>query len=120
MITHPTAAELHAGLEAVEALDPSDPRGAFLARVADNARATLDREAALGQAAEAAAIARLEQLLDQTGDFAALNAALCNRLRDGRMAPLDPGLLAHLRASLVDQIAIDQPTYSGLAALGAP
>ncbi|WP_255406573.1 hypothetical protein [Caulobacter sp. B11] len=36
------------------------------------------------------------------------------------MAPLDPGLLAHLRASLIDQIAIDQPTYSGLAALGAP
>jgi hypothetical protein len=120
MITHPTAAELQAGLDAVEVLDASDPRGAFLARVADNARATLDREAVQGPAAEAAAVARLQQMLGRSGDFQALNAELCARLRDGRLAPLDAGVQAHLRASLIDQIAIDQPGYSGLAALGGP
>jgi hypothetical protein len=117
MITHPTAAELHEALAAVEAGPPGDARAAFIARVADNARATLEREATLGPAAERAAIERLKALLGADGDFATLNAELCTRLADGRLAPLDPVVLAHLRASVVDQIAIDQPGYSGLAAL---
>ena len=117
MITHPTAAELTQALEAVDTGAPGDPRAAFLARVADNARTTLEREAGLGPAAEAAATARLRALLDMDGDFETLNAELCTRLRDGRLSPLDSALLAHLRASVVDQVAIDQPGYSGLAAL---
>ena len=117
MISHPNAAELREALAAVEAGPPSDPRAAFLARVADNARATLEREAALGPAAEATAVTRLRALLSVDGDFETLNAELCARLRDGRLSPLDPAVLAHLKASVVDQIAIDQPGYSGLAAL---
>jgi len=121
MITHPTAAELRHALAAVETGPQTnlagDARAAFIARVADNARATLEREAALGPAAEAAAVARLRTLLGRDGDFEALNAELCVRLRDGRLAPLDPAVLAHLKASLVDQVAIDQPGYWGLAAL---
>jgi hypothetical protein len=41
-------------------------------------------------------------------------------LRDGSI-PLDmPGLAEHLRATVVNQIAIDQPRYPGLRiALGA-
>ena len=118
MITHPTAAELREALAAIEAGPPSDPRATFLARVADNARATLEREAALGPAAEAAALGRLRALLGLDGDFPTLNAELCARLRDGRLPPLDPALLAHLKAGAIDQIAIDQPGYSGLEALG--
>ena len=53
------------------------------------------------------------------GDHEALNAELCARLADGRLAPLDPAVLAHLKASAVDQIAIDQPTYWGFAALSS-
>ncbi len=117
MITHPTAAELSEALAAVGAGPAGDPRATFLTRVADNARATLEREAALGPAAEAAAVERLRALLGQDGDFGTLNAELCARLRDGRLSPLDPTVLAHLRASVIDQIAIDQPGYSGLAAL---
>jgi len=117
VITHPTAAELAQALDAVEAGPADDPRAAFIARVADNARATLEREAALGAAAQAAAATRLRALLDADGDHEALNNALCARLRDGRLSPLDPAVLAHLKASAVDQIAIDQPGYSGLAAL---
>ena len=105
MITHPTAAELREALAGVEAGPPGD------------ARATLDREAALGPAAEAAAVERLRALLGRDGDFETLNAELCARLRDSRLAPLDPAVLAHLKASLVDQVAIDQPSYWGLAAV---
>jgi hypothetical protein len=119
VITHPTAAELREALAAVETGPPGDPRAAFLARVADNARATLEREAAMGPAAEAAAEERLRALLGVEGDFETLSAELCARLRDGRLSPLDPMVLAHLKASVVDQIAIDQPGYSGLAALQA-
>lgn len=117
MITHPTAAELREALAAVETGAPGDARAVFIARVADNARATLEREAALGPAAEAAGVERLRGLLALDGDFETLNAELCARLRDGRLAPLDPAVLAHLKASVVDQVAIDQPSYSGLAAL---
>ena len=117
MITHPTAAELRDALAAIEAGPPSDPRATFLARVADNARATLERETARGPMAEAAAVDRMRALLGADGDFDTLNAELCARLRDGRLSPLDPMVLAHLKASVVDQIAIDQPGYSGLAAL---
>ena len=117
MITHPTAAELREALAGVEAGPPGDARAAFIARVADNARATLEREAALGPAAEAAAVERLRALLERDGDFETLNAELCARLRDGRLAPLDPAVLAHLKAGALDQVAIDQPSYWGLAAL---
>jgi len=119
MISHPTATEL---TEAVAAFDaetptPGDARHVFLARVADNARATLAREAEQGARLEAEAVERLSALLAMTGDHATLNAELCRRLKDGELAPLDPVLLAHLRATAIGQIAIDQPTYGGLAAL---
>jgi len=119
MITHPTAAELAEALACVETGPPGDARAVFLARVADNARATLARQTDLGPTAEATAVARLRGLLEVDGDFKALNAELCARLTDGRLAALDPAVLAHLRASVMDQIAIDQPGYSGLAALQA-
>lgn len=119
MISHPTAAELSAAIAAfdAEAAAPGDPRQAFLARVADNARATVAREAAQGAALEREAEDRLRTLLGREGDFAALNAALCDALRERRIAPLDPTLLAHLRATAIGQIRIDQPSYGGLEAL---
>lgn len=119
MISHPTAAELGEAIATFEAepVIPGDARQAFLSRVADNARATLAREAEHGARLEAEAVERLKGLLGRTGDFEALNAELCERLRDGRISPLDPALLAHLRATAIGQIAIDQPSYGGLAAL---
>ena len=119
MINHPTAAELSEAVAAFEAepAAPGDARHVFLARVADNARATLAREAEQGARLEAEAVERLHGLLDKTGDYVELNAQLCESLREGRFNPLDPAVLAHLRATAVGQIAIDQPTYGGLAAL---
>lgn len=119
MISHPTADELSEAIAAFDAqpATPGDARHAFLARVTDNARATVAREAELGARLEAEAIERLKALLDRDGDFATLNAALCEAVREGRIAPRDPALLAHLRATAVGQIRIDQPTYGGLEAL---
>jgi len=119
VITCPTAAELQAALIAFDGDDagPTDPRRVFLARVADNARALLDREAALGEAAEAGECARLAALLGVQGDFTDLNRQLCDALRSGAIGPRDPALLAHLRATAIARIAIDQPGYCGLEAL---
>jgi len=119
MISHPTADELAEAIAAFEALEPlpGDARQTFLDRVADNARAILSREADLGARLEAEAIARLGALLGEPGDFADLNARLCEALQAGEIDPLAPELLAHLRATALGQIAIDQPTYGGLEAL---
>lgn len=119
MISHPTAAELSEAIAAFDAQPgaPGDARQAFLARVADNARATVAREAEQGARLEDEAIKRLKALLGQDGDFASLNAALCEALRRGELSPRDPALLAHLRATAIGQIRIDQPTYGGLEAL---
>lgn len=119
MNSHPTAAELRDAIAAFEA-EPAiagDARQAFLTRVADNARATLAREAEHAARLEAEAVERLTKLMDETGDYATLNAKLCEALQDGAIDPQDPALLAHLRATAIGQIAIDQPTYGGLAAL---
>ncbi|WP_299017387.1 DUF6285 domain-containing protein [uncultured Caulobacter sp.] len=119
MISHPTAAELSEAIAAFDAqpATPGDARQAFLARVADNARATVAREAELGAMLEIEAVERLQALLRWDGDFSTLNGALCDALREGRIAPRDPALLAHLRATAIGQIRIDQPTYGGLEAL---
>jgi hypothetical protein len=69
------------------------------------------RELTLGPAAQAAATERLIVVLDYAGEFADLNSELCQRLRDGRMDVATPGLLAALKANVLDQLAIDQPNY---------
>ncbi len=90
-------------------------RTKFLARVAANALDILGRDDAAGVLHRAAQCQRLRALLDREGDLATLNAELVRRLRDGSI-PLDyPGLIEHLRQSVVNQVAIDQPKYSGLA-----
>jgi len=118
VITCPTAAELQTALDAFDGRDvPPDGRHAFLARVADNARALLTREAALGETAEAEETERLSPLLGVEGNYTDLNRQLCEALRSGAIAPRDPALLAHLRATAIARIAIDQPGYCGLEAL---
>jgi hypothetical protein len=46
-----------------------------------------------------------------------MNEELCERLASGALDLQSPGVLDHLRASAIDQVLIDQPGYSGLAAL---
>ncbi|THD77642.1 MAG: protein kinase [Phenylobacterium sp.] len=113
MITHPKPQELtEAVARWIEEIRPSlDPRNAFLARVAANALAAVTRELTMGEQAQAAAVERLEALLGHGGTYAALNWELCEELRAGQMDTATPGLLMALRANVLDQLAIDQPTY---------
>ncbi len=88
-------------------------RTQFLARVASNSLDIVDRELSLGARHRADELARLEALLGMEGDLEALRWALVNSLRDGSCALGDPALIEHLRTTVVNQIAIDQPKYSG-------
>ena len=120
MITHPTAPELiDSVIRFIEerAAPQLKDRDAFLCRVSVNALAAVKREIEQGATAEAAALERLRTLLGGDGDFATLNAALCDGIQDGTIDPLDPAVLAHMKASIIDQVRIDQPQYSGLRTL---
>jgi hypothetical protein len=120
MISHPTAAELTEAVRRFldeQAAPKLEGRDAFLARVAANALAAVERELQLAPAAEAAARQRLVALLGREASYESLNEELCEKLESGEFDLMTPGVLAHLKASTIDQIKIDQPGYSGLAQL---
>jgi hypothetical protein len=113
VIDHPKAEELTVAVARwIDQVRPAlDPRNAFLARVAANALGTVTRELALGPKAEAAATERLAGVLGRQGGHAELTTELCERLRSGELGVATPGLMATLRANVLEQIAIDQPNY---------
>jgi hypothetical protein len=113
VIDHPKAEELTVAVARwIDQVRPAlDPRNAFLARVAANALGTVTRELALGPKAEAAATERLAGVLGRQGGHAELTTKLCERLRSGELGVATPGLMAALRANVLDQLAIDQPNY---------
>jgi hypothetical protein len=89
----------------------------FLARVAANSLDIVQREQALAIPSLVNEEQRLKELFGGTDDSPLglddLRWCLVRALRDGSM-PLDGELLqAHLRATVVNQIAIDQPRYAG-------
>jgi hypothetical protein len=111
----PTAAEL---IEAVagflrEEVQPQlSGRLAFHARVAVNVLELVKRQLALGPAAEAGEGARLAALLGADGPLGDLEAALCERIAAGAVAPSDAKLIEHLWATTLDTLAVDQPNYA--------
>ncbi len=99
-------------------MDETSGRTNFLARVAGNSVDILLREAAVGPRLRELERSMLAALLDEPGESASvwdLRWELVNRLRDGTMALDEPGLAEYLRTSVVNQVAIDQPRYPGLA-----
>jgi len=98
-------------------LRPSiEGRNGFLSLVASNSLEIAKRELTLGPAHLAAEHARLEALLSTRADLDSLRWQLTNGLRSGEIDVDMPGLHSHLRATVVNQVAIDQPKYSGLTA----
>lgn len=89
---------------------------AFHARVASNVLATLLRELEQRPAGEHEEAGRLRKILGATpgSRLETMNRDLCGRIRDGRMDAATPGLFEHLKTTTMDQLAIDQPNYSGL------
>lgn len=95
-------------------------REKFLARVALNALAIVQRDLRESPQAQERAVGRLKSLLVADADYNTLNRALCAAIEKGQFDGCDRGpLLAHLRASAVDRVKIDQPSYSGLTAAEA-
>jgi len=89
-------------------------RTQFLARVAGNSLDIVLRDLAVGHRHRERQVARLRALLGEDGDLDALRRSLVSRLRAGPMSLDHPGLADYLREAVVNQVAIDQPTYSGL------
>ena len=110
----PSAGEL---LEAVreflerEVLPTGEARRQFLARVSVNALAIVERELVLGAAADTRELGRLRALLGQDGELSELNAALAAAIRAGRFDERDGRLMAHLKATTADKLAIANPKY---------
>lgn len=89
---------------------------AFEARVAANALDLVARQLELTAASDADEHRRLVALLGRDGSLAELNRELCARIADGRIAPGDPDLKAHLWATTLAKLAVDQPAYAAYRA----
>jgi hypothetical protein len=89
----------------------------FLARVSGNALDIVQREWQLGVSARALELTKLQMLFGdataQASDLETLRWRLTHALRDGSQALADDKLQDYLRHAVVNQIAIDQPKYSG-------
>lgn len=83
----------------------------FHRKVAANALGIVTRELTQWPAAEAAAVARMQAILGRDGDYAALNLALAEALRDGTVSADDAVVFDHLRRTALDMLAVDQPRY---------
>jgi len=109
----PSAEELIAAVMAFrerEAYGAPSAHDLYLMRVAENVLKIVEREALLKPTAEAAEAARLATLLGPK----AKASDLAKLIRDGAF---DEGtqrraLIAHLKASVADQIAIDNPKWA--------
>jgi len=84
---------------------------AFEARVSVNALELVARQLEHQAKSNAAELKRLEALLGESGPLGALNARLCARIADGSFAVDDPELTAHLWATTLEKLAVDQPGY---------
>ncbi|MEZ5597062.1 MAG: phosphotransferase family protein [Pseudomonadales bacterium] len=85
----------------------------FLARVAGNSLDIVLRDLAVGPQHRAEEKARLRALVGGDGDVKALRTALVEAIRNGSLPLHDTALIEHLRQTVVNQVAIDQPRYSG-------
>ncbi len=88
------------------------PRAKFEMRLTTAAVRLVRRAMELTPLADAAEHKRLSALLMETGDLEQLNRRLCALIGDGALALSTPGLAAHLRATTLEKLAIDQPTYA--------
>lgn len=116
---HPPATELLAAVARFlreELLPNLSGARAFNLRVSINAVGVARRELEQQAAAEEREHRRLTELLGRKADLAALRQELCEKIACGELTLDDPALRTHLRATTIDRLAIDQPTYSAYRA----
>jgi hypothetical protein len=85
----------------------------FRTRVSINVLNTIRRELEMREPQSAAERARLRALLGHDGDSETLSAELSERIRQGAIDLNDGNLRAHLRQSLADALAINNPKWPG-------
>ncbi len=88
----------------------------FQARVAANALEMMKRELDLAPAEDAAEHERLKALLGADGTLYELNLELARRISDNEIDTKSPALIAHLWATTMAKLAVDQPTYAAYQA----
>ena len=84
----------------------------FQTRVTANVLNIVRRELELRGAQAAAERARLSALVGHDGEVERLSAELCELIREGAADLNDPDLRAHVRQSLADALAIDNPRWT--------
>lgn len=84
---------------------------AFHTRVAVNVLKIVERELADGPKLAAEEKARLVSLLGHDDDLDILAEELITAIRGGRMGVDTPGLVEHLRSTVMAKLAIDNPRY---------
>ena len=119
---HPPATELLASVSRFlreELLPFLSGAQAFNLRVSINALELVRRQIEQQDAADKSEHRRLAKLLDTYAELDVLRKQLCEKIARGDIMLDQPALREHLRATIVDRLAIDQPTYSAyLAAVG--
>ncbi len=116
---HPPATELLAAVARFlrdELLPTLTGARAFNLRVSINAIELVRRELDQQGTAEEREHRRLAELLGSNADLATMRNELCEKIARGEVTLDDPALRAHLRATTIDRLAIDQPTYSAYRA----
>ena len=98
-----------------EELAPTLPAGyfRFQTRVTINVLNTVRRELELRAAHAAAERGRLSAMLGRAGEVEEMSAELAGRIRDGGISIDDSGLRTHVRQSLADTLAINNPKWVG-------
>ena len=87
------------------------PRAKFELRLVTAAVQLVRRAMELAPTTDAAERERLSALLAETGGLEQLNHRLCALIRNGALVLSSPGVAAHLKATTLEKLAIDQPTY---------
>ena len=116
---HPPASELLASVSRFlrdELLPTLSGAPAFNLRVSINAIDLVRREIEQQTGADQRERLRLGRLLGSEADLDTMRKELCERIARGELTLAEPALGEHLRATAIDRLAIDQPTYSAYLA----
>jgi len=97
-----------------DVMSQTQGRTQFLARVGGNSLDIVLRDLAVGARHRTEELDRLASLLDQSGSLESQRRTLSRRIRSREIALDSDALKFHLRQTVANQVAIDQPRYSGL------
>jgi aminoglycoside phosphotransferase (APT) family kinase protein len=112
----PTAQELLTSVRDFlreDVMAATEGRANFLSRVASNSLDIVLRELITGPEHQREELQRLRTIYDSDDDLMSLRWRLVTQLRDKQISLDNEALQTHLRQTVVNQIAIDQPKYSG-------